>query len=111
MHCRRSPAPLPFDWLLSEYPSEIYLALTATFEKFTPSYTHIFDDATISYEFGLLIANSYVPDRSIDTEANHYLSPLYTPADILEKYPPTTIFVGDADPLHDCAVRFALKMK
>jgi acetyl esterase/lipase len=53
---------------------------------------------------------SYVLDRFFDIETNYYLSPLYTPAEILEKYPSTTIFVGDADPLHDHVVRFALKM-
>jgi acetyl esterase/lipase len=65
----------------------------------------------LSYDFRQFCADSYVGNQEFDVDENYLLSPLFTPDRLLIKYPQTAIYVGEVDPLHDDALRFALRMK
>jgi acetyl esterase/lipase len=65
----------------------------------------------ISYEFGQLVSKAYVSKEEFHSENNYFVNPLYTPENVLKKYPPSHMYIGDNDPLHDDAVRYAYRMK
>lgn len=65
----------------------------------------------LSYDFRQFCADCYVQNKEFDVDANYLLSPIFTPDRLLLRYPQTAIYVGQVDPLHDDAYRFALRMK
>ena len=50
----------------------------------------------------------YVPEGQ-NPGKNYYISPLVTPDYILDKFPPTEIFICERDPLRDEGLKFAVK--
>lgn len=80
-------------------------------DYFTPSYMYSFGDPLLSFGFLLLCKACYVKHPQFDCAADYFISPLFTPDELLRRYPPTRMLVGTADPLHDDAVRLALRLQ
>jgi len=87
-----------------------YPAVNLSLKSFTPSLLYSFSDPLLSFEFLLICLKSYITNDKFSPEKDYFISPLFTPEKVLTRYPQVRIFVGEKDPLHDDAVRFALKL-
>lgn len=83
-----------------------YPALSLDVGNFTPSYLIALNDLIVPHTFLKLCLSAYVQSSDADPSTDYYISPLYTPAELLATYPPIRIVVGTHDPLHDDCWRF-----
>lgn len=86
-----------------------YPCVSFSVKRFTPSYMHIINNPMIPYEFLLFCAEAYIQREEFDNETDFLLQPIYTPAGLLRRFPPIRMYQGEADPLHDSSVKFALR--
>eukprot|EP00299_Pterocystis_sp_00344_P006984 c2035_g1_i1.p1 GENE.c2035_g1_i1~~c2035_g1_i1.p1 ORF type:complete len:619 (+),score=154.54 c2035_g1_i1:57-1859(+) len=77
--------------------------------KYTPSYLQAVDDRMLPYSLLLVCLEAYAPPDKTE-RSNCLLSPLLAPTEVLSRFPPTRIMVGDHDPFHDDCVRFAYRL-
>ena len=77
-------------------------------DLFTPSYLNSMHDYILNFNVLNLCKKCYLTDQD-DSKTDFMISPLYTPDDLLARFPETHLFVCDMDPLHDDAVRFAAR--
>lgn len=73
-----------------------------------PSILKAFDDKALHYQLLEYIVDSYVPAQ-FDSD-NPFLSPLFAPACLLARFPPTLAICGDDDPLYDHSLAFAERL-
>ncbi len=74
--------------------------------KYTPSYLNVIENRILPQGILLLCLNAYAPVGLVDRK-DVLLSPLLLPDEVVAKFPPTRIMVGDSDPLLDDSIRFA----
>jgi len=79
-------------------------------EWFTPSLLHSLDDPLISFESLYVCNRCYMQNPLMDPVRDYLLSPLFAPDDVLRKFPPIRMFLGEIDPLYDDSVRLALRL-
>lgn len=90
-----------------------YPALNMNINTFTPSFLYSFNDYLLNFGM-LLLVQQCLLDENDDAKKNFMLSPVYTPDEILDKFPKTYIMICQKDPLHDGGITFAhrlLKLK
>jgi len=73
-----------------------------------PSRLLYYNDPLVPFAASALCLKAYVPEG--EDPKNPLLSPIYTPTEILEKYPKTWLLVAEYDPLCDEGVVFGEKM-
>jgi len=73
-----------------------------------PSRLLYYNDPLVPFAASSLCLKAYVPEG--EDPKNPLLSPIYTPIEILEKYPKTVILVAEYDPLSDEGVVFGEKL-
>ena len=78
-------------------------------DMFSPSLLYSLNDYILHLALILMVCRCYLePDDQPKTD--FMISPLYTPKEILVKYPRVVLLICENDPLHDDAIRFFLKM-
>lgn len=87
----------------------IYGAVMINRKIFSPSLLKSLDDQILPYSFIKICLESYI-DPIFDVD-NFMMSPINTPDCILKQYPATTVNVGSDDPLYDCNIELAEKLK
>lgn len=93
-------------------PSKVvahYPACDLNAKKFTPCMIYTLADFLLSYS-GLRMCISYYLPVGCDPATDYYVSPLHTPVEILQRFPPTDFFICERDPLSDDGIRLASKM-
>lgn len=85
-----------------------YPALNLDKDNFSPSLLHALEDLIIPHTFLKICLNAYLGDSANINDPT--VSPIHIENEILEKFPPTRIMVGNEDPLHDECFRFAEKL-
>lgn len=94
-------------------PSKVvahYPACDLNAKKFSPCMIYTLADFLLSYS-GLRMCVSYYLPVGSDPSTDYYISPLHTPVEILQRFPPTDFFVCERDPLSDDGLRLASKMQ
>lgn len=91
------------DALISIYPALLLCATT-----FTPSRINTFDDTILNNLMTSCCINAYCKD--LIAEEHPFLSPLFFPNKLLEKFPTTRMSLAGIDPLHDDGYQFAYKL-
>lgn len=72
---------------------------------------NVVNNPMIPYEFLSFCAQAYIQRPEFNNQEDFLMQPIYTPLDMLARFPPTYIYQGEKDPLHDHTVKFALRMK
>ncbi|OMJ86205.1 hypothetical protein SteCoe_12345 [Stentor coeruleus] len=85
-----------------------YPALNLDKNSFSPSLLHALEDLIIPHTFLKICLDAYLGDSANVNDPT--VSPIHIENEILEKFPPTRIMVGNEDPLHDECFRFAEKL-
>ena len=91
------------DALISIYPALLLCATT-----FTPSRINTFDDTILNNLMTSCCINAYCKD--LIAEEHPFLSQLFFPNKLLEKFPTTRMSLAGIDPLHDDGYQFAYKL-
>lgn len=86
-----------------------YPAINASPFQFSPSLLNSLDDRFLNYS-ALKMCGLYYVHGAANPSENQYLNLNKMDIQIVSKFPPTEIFIGDRDPLRDESVRFALKL-
>jgi len=95
-----------------EIPAEmmlIYPAADLRANRFSPSFLHSFDDKLLYFSVALSCFKAYVPE-GLETQEDWMLSPAITPDDVLLRFPPTTIFIGELDSLRDDCAKLSYRL-
>lgn len=86
-----------------------YPALRVEKEFFTPSFLFTLEDGLLPSTVAMSLKDMYVkPDQNTH---DPFLSPIYAPDEWLRHFPPTEIYVGNKDFLHDDCVRLTERLK
>lgn len=93
-----------------EYLITHYAACDLNMNRFTSSFVHSFSELLLNFSALRMCGVFYLPKWS-DPINDYYISPVATPAYILNRFPPTYIFCCERDPLCDDSFRFAYKMR
>ncbi|EAR83697.2 hypothetical protein TTHERM_00827140 (macronuclear) [Tetrahymena thermophila SB210] len=89
----------------------IYPALSLNLKKFTPSYLISLDDQILPHMFLKMCLQAYVnKDDGFDASTDPFLSPTCVSDEIIKKFPPVRLQIGNKDPLHDESYRFLHKL-
>jgi acetyl esterase len=67
---------------------------------FFPSTLLTLDDFLLNYNLLFYVGTAFTR-KGGDPSSNFILSPIYTPREVLSKFPPTKILVAEVDPLRD----------
>jgi acetyl esterase/lipase len=86
-----------------------YPAINSSPAQYTPSLLNSLDDRFLNYS-ALTMCGLYYAHEAASPWDNPYINLNKMSSEVLSKFPPTEIFVGDRDPLRDDAGRFALKL-
>lgn len=86
-----------------------YLPSDLNFKRFTPSLVHVFSDFLLNYSALRMCISYYMPHWANPLQ-DYYLSPIVTPANILARFPPTSVFCCERDPLCDDSFRYARRL-
>lgn len=95
-----------------EIPHEmmlIYPAADLRPNRFSPSFLHSFDDRLLYFSVALSCFKAYVPE-GLKTDEDWMLSPAIAPDEVLLKFPPMTIFIGELDSLRDDCAKLAYRL-
>ena len=87
----------------------IYPPLVLKETKFSPSRLHGFDDRLLYFSVAKTCFQAYLPEEG-DFEFDWMLSPGIAPDEVLAKFPPTTIFIGEKDSLRDDSLNFTYRL-
>lgn len=93
------------DYVMMSYP-----ATDLNIKRFTPSLVHAFGDFLLNYNGLRMCSRFYIPEWA-DSKTDYYLSPIYTPKEVLSQYPPCSVLVTERDPLNDDGLRLASRMQ
>eukprot|EP01104_Vermistella_antarctica_P008048 TRINITY_DN2003_c0_g1_i1.p1 TRINITY_DN2003_c0_g1~~TRINITY_DN2003_c0_g1_i1.p1 ORF type:complete len:700 (-),score=119.86 TRINITY_DN2003_c0_g1_i1:61-2079(-) len=89
-----------------------YPALDLAREVIYPSRLLALRDVVLPYAFLAVALDAYLPtDTKYDPHTNPLCSPIVASDELLRKFPPCYISVGNKDPLHDDSIVFASKLK
>ena len=92
------------DFIQAHYP-----AACVTTKEFVPCLMYSMEDYLLYFGTLYGVVEMYVPPN-VDQQTNHYLSPLYTPKEVLAEYPPCEFFLCERDPLRDHALKMFLQL-
>lgn len=87
----------------------VYPALSLTFSSYSPSLLNSLDDMLLPHTFLKMCLSCYVPEE-IRAELDPFVSPIRFSDEILSKFPPCRMFVGNRDPFHDDCCRLAERL-
>lgn len=93
------------DGLVLHYP-----AASGNTGHFFPSTLLTLDDFLLNYNLLFYVATAFTR-KGGDATSNFFISPIYTPPEILSRFPKTKILVAEVDPLRDQGVYFGLQLK
>ena len=85
----------------------VYPALNLNYFDYSPSLLTCLNDMILPHTFLKICLSSYLKDTNFKPDEDYFVSPILTPDSMLQKYPPTKIFVGSKDPFHDDCCRLA----
>jgi acetyl esterase len=88
----------------------VYPAMSSNLQDFVPSNLCALDDTFLTSAFLNYCLESFVAHR-VNPATNFLTSPVLTPDEIMQKFPPVRIFCCECDPLRDQAFNFALRLK
>lgn len=78
-------------------------------DMFSPSLLYSLNDYVLHLALIMMACKFYLePDDK--PKKDFMISPLYSPDEILKKYPRCVLLICERDPLHDDGIRFFLKM-
>lgn len=88
-----------------------YPALNLNSDAFLPSRILSVVDGILPYAFLKIALHAYnPPERGYDAHSDPFLSPVLASENLLQKFPPTCIHVGTADPLYDDSIQLAKRL-
>lgn len=87
----------------------VYPAMNLNYCNYTPSLLTALNDMILPHSFLKICLRAYLRDEFDPYDP--LVSPVYTSEEMLKKYPPTRLFVGNKDPFHDDCCRLTEKMK
>ena len=89
----------------------IYPALNLNYKSYTPSLLSSLNNLILPHTFLKICLECYIQGEELKPESDPLLSPLFIKEEVLKKFPPTHIYIGDVDAFHDDAIRLTEKMK
>lgn len=87
----------------------VYPVLNLDLHQYTPSLINALNDFILPHTLLKLCEKAYL-SNSTEIAKDPNVSPIFTPENILIRYPPVRIFVGSKDPFHDDCCRFTEKL-
>ena len=93
------------DGLVLHYP-----AASGNTGHFFPSTLLTLDDFLLNFNLLFYVATAFTR-KGGDSTSNYIISPIYTPREILSKFPATKILVAEVDPLRDQGMYMGLQLK
>lgn len=78
-------------------------------EMFSPSLLYSINDYILPLTLVMMACKLYLESDDRPKE-DFMISPLYTPDEILQRYPRSVLLICEKDPIHDDGIRFFLKM-
>lgn len=88
----------------------VYPAFDLSTETFSPSRLVSLDDYLLPTSVLRLCQESYLPGEEFSPKRDAFISPILLTDELLKQFPRVAMFVGNADPLHDEAMRFLERM-
>lgn len=87
----------------------VYPALSLNFNGYSPSLLSSLDDMLLPHTFLKMCLSCYVPEE-VRAELDPFASPVRLSDNLLRKYPPCRMFVGNRDPMHDDCCRLTERL-
>ena len=84
----------------------LYPALVCNANFFSPSMLNSYHDEILNFFHLQYVLLLYLGKENMSQFYNMFISPLFTPAEIMKRYPETHIICGDQDPLWDHSLYF-----
>ena len=89
----------------------LYPAMVCNANFFHPSILNSYNDEILNYFHLQYVLMLYLGKENMGKFYNMFISPLFTPKEIISKYPQTHIICGDLDPLWDHSLYFSHLLK